>query len=253
MLSQSQPRKLLDQAWAPAISGGRVFPRELPEFLMQTPSPPSSPPPHRSACLRSLRLERKRLLPPPSLTGQLQIRQFGLGVPRHLNLNPNPGSLPQADALSVANLRNHKGRWLQLFWPSVVQASAEVKGRQTCQFHARCCVVGALQTFSVLIVTVAGPTLYFYKVRNGDSERLINLSKDTQLGRSKPEIPAPVFLPVPHTEWFLVPLAHSLAMQTAQYPPPLPVPQAIRHCFSSFPLLPSRQSALPFSVVLEKL
>lgn len=71
------------------------------------------------------------------------------------------------------------------------------KGRQKCQLHARRCVVGALQTVSVLIVAVAGPTLYFYKVRSGDSERLINLSKDTQLGRSKPEIPAPVFLPLP--------------------------------------------------------
>ena len=131
----------------------------------------------------------------PSLTGQLQIRQFGRGLPRQLNLNP--GCLPQADALS-ANLRSHEGRWLQLFWPSVVQASAEVKGRQTRQFHARCWAVGTLQTFSVLIVTVAGPTLYFHKVRNGGSERLINLSKDTQLGRSKPEIPAPVFLPLPH-------------------------------------------------------
>lgn len=73
----------------------------------------------------------------PSSTGQLQIRQFGRGLPSQLNLNP--GCLPQADALSAANLRSHEGRWLQLFWPSgpgICGDQRETDTPVSCQFHA---------------------------------------------------------------------------------------------------------------------
>lgn len=69
----------------------------------------------------------------------------------------------------------------------------EVKGRQ--QLCARHCAAGALQTFSQFDSDSAVElSPICYRVRNGDSERLGNLSKHTQPGRSRSGIPAPVLL-----------------------------------------------------------
>lgn len=128
MLSQSQPRKLLDQAWAPAISEVAFSPLSFQSSSCRQPLPRPAlllTGPHVCGRSGSSGRDCGPLIDQPAPNQAVRVRS-----------PPSAESEPRLSSSSfqVASLRDHEGRWLQLFWPSVVQAPAEVKGGRSANF-----------------------------------------------------------------------------------------------------------------------
>lgn len=118
------------------------------------------------------------------------------------------------------------------------------EGRQMQQLRPGVVLWERLKHFLSPVSDSGGTIFVFFKVRNGDSERLSNLFKGTQLGSSRSGIRAPVLLPLRR----IAVVSLTLVPGTQCVPSFHPSPPAIGHCFSSSPL-PSRQSGLPSSLV----